>query len=87
MPARTLGAAAIVAALVLLPTGAHADEPERHATTVMADAIPATTSPADPTSTGIPVDSLVVLGLVALVGGALVLVLTGRRPDDDEPTD
>ncbi|KQR10468.1 hypothetical protein ASF78_17455 [Cellulomonas sp. Leaf334] len=79
-----LGAAALTAALLLLPVGAHASGPatsEGHGASVTA-ADPGTSGP-----TGVPTDSVVVLGLVALIGAALVVALTGRRPDDDEPTD
>ena len=96
MHARTLGAAAITAALVLLPTAAHAAGSGRR------DPVPGelrraagghvvdgsvVAGPSEIGSTGSPSTSLVVLGLVALVGGALLLVLVGRRPDDDEPAD
>ena len=95
MPARTLGAAAITAALVLLPTAAHAAAPdvatpslvssaERGGHVVVGSVV---AGPSEIGSTGSPSTSLVVLGLVTLVGGALILVLVGRRPDDDEPAD
>ena len=94
MPARTLGAVAIATALVLLPTAAQASDLHGHRTAPAAPqaaARPAgrgvvAAGPSDPASTG-PAHYLVVVGLVTLVGGAMLLVLTGRRPDDDEPAD
>lgn len=90
MLARTLGATAVTAALVLLPTVAQAAGPAAPAATVRTDdrvrgAVVA--AQGGPASTGVPTDTLVVLGLVTLVGGAMLLVLTGRRPDDDEPAE
>jgi hypothetical protein len=88
MHARVLGVTAIATALVLLPSVAHADGPEAPpaATTVVPhagieDRPVAGTTVGD--AAGVPTGSLVVLGLVSLVGGALVLVLRGRRQDDD----
>jgi hypothetical protein len=91
MLVRTLGATAVATALVLLPTVAHASGGE-HPTSVTVVSPSRTAgvvvaAPAVPTSTPFPTGSLVTVGLVVLVGGALCLVLTGRRPDDDEPVD
>ena len=88
MLVRTLGATVVATALVLLPTAAHAAGPVLTAssTVVSAEAPRAVHAAADPAATAIPTDALTV-GLVVLVGGAMLLALTGRRPDDDEPTD
>ena len=89
MLVRTLGATVVATALVLLPTAAHAAGPVLPAssTVVSAEAPGAAVhAAADPAATAIPDDALMV-GLVVLVGGAMLLALTGRRPDDDEPAD
>jgi hypothetical protein len=88
MLARTLSATLVATALVLVPVAAHATGPDPASRAVVAGQETARTvaAPADPASTALPTDTLVTVGLVVLVGASLVLVLAGRRTDDDEPT-